>query len=441
MSIVTLENAVKTRGYTRQRVTKLCSKVESELLSLSVEQCNAYADRLQILRNDLLDSGKLIMSLAVEQNVSDGDFERLMKEDDDYEGVVALILSKLKVRGQPAAAIVAPTLSGIATNNGVQTINKLKLPQVTFPKFSNKKGENVQEFLRSFESIIDKHCLGSYVKFVHLREQCSGPPRILVDSLEVAEQSFETAKDLLIKAFDSDLVCKYKIIQKLAELKLPAGSEPYEFIGEMRTILAGVRSQEISTDDILQYFIWHALNIDFQAHLVSITNKTRPNLEQIQGNIFEATERYNKQMEEKKTTKFRSAPATVSAAAAAINVDLKKTNYTCFLCSSDKKSADHSMFSCPNYDNARKKVDKLKSLNACANCSFRNHTTANCHFNFKSNCRHCLGKHMSYLCLKPNTGAQSVTANVVSNDHDEYSEPETSVSRDDAAESEEEEEE
>lgn len=386
---------INQRRYTRTKVTKITSKISNIFDSLTVEQGTAYMDRLGILSTDLEQCNKVILEKKIGEDTSEDDIARMVDEDDHYDDLIESCLIRLKTLCKANEQV---TDNG--TINRGQIYQKLKLPQVSFPVFGNKKGENLQKFLAEFEGIISKHGFGSYERFVYLKKQCYGPPGILVDSLDVTQQSYEIARELLVKAFDSALTSKYNIIQRLSELKLPSGTEPYNFIGEMRTVMSSVESLAITKDEIIQFFVWQGLNSDFQSHIISITNKSKPSLKEITESIFEATERYNKQLE-RKTSKPKISSPAASATAMAINIQTSKTKMTCFLCGSDKKPADHSMASCPNYNTAKKKTDKLSKLKACTKCSFRNHATQDCQFKFKSNCRHCQGHHMSYLCLSP----------------------------------------
>jgi hypothetical protein len=392
-----LDVLVRTRQYARQRATKLCDKINLELPNLSLEQKDAYVNRLSSINSDITNSNNSILALAIETDLDDSRIEDLTSLNEDYEDKVALTMSLLRSETQvpdPAAGSQVPRSP------------KLKLPQVSFPEFSNGKGENLQKFFNSFEAIIGKHNLSSYEQFVYLRKQLTGAPRVLVDSLDVSQQSYETAKDLLLKAFHSDLNSKHDIIRELTKLNLKENEEPYAFLGAMRTVLAGVNSLSITINDVLQYFVWNGLNNDFKSHLVSITNKCKPSIQEINDNIFEASERYVGQIEQKransgkdagKPPRQREAPVAYATAMAA---DVRVNKTLCNLCTNDKKRADHSMPTCPTYDSPKKKINKLKLMNACTRCSFFNHTTNNCKFKFKSPCRHCNGNHMSYLCMK-----------------------------------------
>lgn len=274
----------------------------------------------------------------------------------------------------------------------------------------------MQKFLREFESVIDKHKLPSFEKFVYLKKRLGGDPEIIINSLDVTEQFYEIARQLLIDAFDSELTSKYNLIQKMAELKLPDDAEPYTFIGEMRTVISGVETMSITKDEILQYFIWHALNEKFRSKLISITNKSKPSLEEIKTNIFEAKNRYVKLIENcKERGETKSKFKTGSTTSMAVNIDAKSdAKIICVLCDNDGNRADHYMISCTKYDNPKKKIDKLKTMNGCTKCSFRNHSAQNCRFKFKSNCRTCNGQHMSYLCMQQRSN--SVNAAPVTSD-------------------------
>lgn len=393
----------KSRQYVRQRVTKLCSKIDAEPSPLTPNQRSIYSDRLRDLSLELRDLNKKVFSLATDDTVDESTVAQYIDDDDVYDEKISLYLSNLKT---------ASIVPGDRNNDKVH--HKLKLPEVPLPVFSSKKDESLKKFLRSFESIISKHNLSSYEKFIYLRSQLSGGPRVLIDSLDVDQQSYETAKTLLEQAFDCTLTAKYDLIQKLSCLRLPNNAEPYSFIGEMRTIVAGTESLKISVNDILQYFIWHALNDRFQSHIIAITNKSKPSLAEITDNIFEATERYikqvgkqneclgNKPRNECKSTKFSSFTDNKELATTTMAVDVKfdKKSKLCILCSRDGKCSDHYLRECTVYDTPRRKCDKLGNLKGCMKCSFVNHDTSQCRFKFPSNCRDCGGKHMTFLCLK-----------------------------------------
>ena len=410
MSQARLENLVRARGHIRTKVTKHCNLVSDELSDLTEHKRRTYLDKLESLKRELSDADKIIFQLQAESVATPEDFLRFSDERELYQDKIADALGSLSSHDTRNSTM---NFSNNLFSNDSPTLesNKLKLPQVPLPEFSNHKSQNFGKFIQEFEAIVNRHSLSDYVKFVYLCKQLSGAPKILVESLDVDQQKYNVAKELLVKAFDSTLSSKRNLISKLANINLPANADPYSFIGEMRTILSGIRSQNITVDDICQYFIWHGLNDAFQSHLVSITNKSKPNLDEINENIFEATERYLKQLETRKEPKPKSlTPNTlltktddfIESQTNAINVQTNKPKVIlCVLCSSDDKKSDHFLKDCNVYVSPKQKFDKLRIIKGCTKCSFKNHQSKDCRFVFKSCCRFCKGEHMSYLCLNP----------------------------------------
>ena len=168
--------------------------------------------------------------------------------------------------------------------------NKLKLPRLPLPEYGHKEGEDLNKFFTNFELIIDKYSLFSFEKFVFLQKQLSNEPLTLIKSLETGRQDYESAKELLEKAFASPLTQKYDAIRRLSEIKLGYNDDPYEFIGKMRMLTDSFKSLKIDANDVLQFFIWHGMNDRLQAQFVNITKCNKPSLTEINTHIFDATE-------------------------------------------------------------------------------------------------------------------------------------------------------
>lgn len=406
------------RGYVRQRVTKLKNKINVDISTLSNEQKGTYVSRLIDLKCELGNFNKAIYTYFKNNGLSEDDLNSLLEEDDDYDESIDSLVDTLRgVNGNENLVNYNTSFMPNAPNNFPITTttpvsNKLHLPQVPLPEYGNNKDECLRKFLRCFENIIAKHNLSSYDKFNYLRKRLSSSPRTLVDSLDVDQQSYEIAKELLEKAFGSTVNAKNDLIRKLSNLQL--NNDPYAYIGEVRTIIAGVEFLDIKINEILQHFVWQGLNFKFQEHLVHITNKSNPTLSEITENYFEATDPYLKSNSTPVQKRDRSikcdAPkpsgdlergTSFSASSMAINVKTSKNKGAyCSLCKSDGKRADHSLRSCQVFDTQNKKVNKLKSLKGCIRCSFVNHTTSDCKFKFDSKCFHCDGEHTTFLCLK-----------------------------------------
>ena len=408
-----LASLVQLRGRVRAKLTRESTLVDENIQDFNVQQCAMHIEKCKNIRSEIIDYDKRIFALKSSVAAPDTLLSKEALEEEQYEDKISMTISQLLIFERDLT--LASNINNERSNNdGPARIslaqNNLKLPHVPLPEFSNKKGDNIQKFFRSFEAMIDKHKLTGFEKYMFLRKQLSDAPKNLIESLDVDQQSYVNAKQLLLQAFDSTEQSKFEIIKMLAELQLRIGGDPYNFIGEMKTVISGMKSLNITVDDIIGYFAWKGLNSNFQNHLTSITNKCKPNLDEINASIFEATQRYLKQIDEQKHSKFENAKfssnfkpnkyeSNSSVNAVNLNSDKAKV-FPCILCQNEKKSTDHVMKDCPVFETARKKFNKLRELKACTKCSFRNHETSSCQFNFKSTCRNCNGSHMTFLCLK-----------------------------------------
>ena len=420
-----LDKFIQSRKIVRTRVTKLHTNVENNLPHWSDNEVSMNLLKARGFYDEIIALDKEVMSLRIDLDFSEEDLISSSETDEHYTDLLLGIISKLENPpaedgGTPGASTAS--LQNFPFPSTTQSVG-LKLPPIELPKYGHKKGENLGKFFQIFDAIIAKHPhLSSHQQFLLLQQQLSGPPRILVDTLDFDLQTYKEAKDALLSAFDSADKSKDEIIEMLSSLKLNDCEEPYTYIGKVRTIVSSITSLNVSVDDIIRHFVWKGLNKDFQDHLTNITNKFIPSLADIQGKLFEAADRYNKQLGSSKSDsgKWRQTKPK-DASANAVNIDKQKI--FCVLCKADKKPYDHYMSKCPNFDTPKSKVDKLRKIKGCLKCGFVSHESKDCKFNFRSKCRSCnTGDHMTYLCWKTknsNTVANAATTGPVNiNEHD-----------------------
>ena len=445
-----LDSLVTARGYTRQKITKLCAKIDSDIDGLSPAEQSMYLSKAKALLAEITTQDKEIFNLCISLKYSAADLATRSGEDEEHSDKIALTISTIEFHSATENSLNNLN-STVVTGDYVNNYGPLglKIPHVPLPEFGNSKGQNYQLFIKSFESMIEKHRFKDDVKFLYLRKQLSGSPKTLIQSLEVEERSYEKAKKLLASAFDNSDRSKHDLIGRLAGLKLQDNADAYPYISSMEALVEGFRLMKITIDDVLAYFIWNGLNSKFKNHITAITNKSKPNLSEIESNMFEASDRYEIELSESRnrgskaerksiTDGGRNRPAKSADFSSdddvnnsklseqnvnAVNIKPEKSKIFCVLCSHDKVDSDHYMKSCPKYETPRAKFDKLRSMRACTKCGFSNHDTAACVFKFKSNCRHCGVAHLSYLCLK----AQPVNSNVIVNSDNDGSDVNSSL--------------
>ena len=260
---------------------------------------------------------------------------------------------------------------------------------------------------------MDTMNVDSYVKFIYLQKQLSGQPLALVSSLSSTEQTYEEAKNLLNKAFGSDVLRKFETLHSLSELKLTYQSDPYEFVGKMKSIVNSFTALQISVNEVLQYFFWNAMNDNFKSHLTAITNKNRPSLKEMEDNVFEATEKYvavQKKFSEQRNIKFKVKES--STLAVDIGKDKSSDTKGCNLCLADGSDTGHPNFKCPIYKSPEAKLQKIEKLGACVNCA-NSHNTKKCTFRFQRKCFKCGKWHFSFLCADSPKFSPEVSKKIV----------------------------
>ncbi len=160
------------------------------------------------------------------------------------------------------------------------------------PKFSGQP-EEYNKFIRSFEGVIERYQLSSYEKYVYLVRQLTGSAKLLIENLSVENLDYKSARELLDGAFCSKLDQQYSILDRLSKLKLNDNDDPYRWICETRVLKHHIEKLKIDSDLMLQYFMWKGLNDSFKSIFVSICNTSKPSLEQMMENSFEANKHYN----------------------------------------------------------------------------------------------------------------------------------------------------
>ncbi|XP_064087699.1 uncharacterized protein LOC135202300 [Macrobrachium nipponense] len=286
----------------------------------------------------------------------------------------------------------------------------LKQPTAPLPKFTSKEGEDFLKFIAEFEATTNAFQYPDRDLLLLLKQQVDGRAKTLLSSLEADKQRYVDAKELLISAFASKEVCKNNAIRKITELSLREGDDPFTFISILRSVCEAVKTFNIGADEFVRYFAWHGLNGRFRRHLINITGKTHPSLNDIISHFFAACERYESDGKGVESLKCKASPVktltlplrkerTTSMAAEAVTYDKDKSSPRCSLCSAvGNTDKFHFIHKCPNFLSPTDKVHILKSRNGCVKCGQFNHVSGKCRFKLKRRCSDCNSWHMTYLC-------------------------------------------
>ena len=213
------------RRLKRMSATKNCNALIDQIDSMQSEVKSQRINLLNTIMEDLKDLDDLIFTdLCNDDKITDDMREVENEECSIYTLKIVDTIGRVQASMQPASAPVSPQL-----HNSTPPI-KFNLPQIPLPSFSNKPTEDLTKFLTNFEQVIDKFNLPEYEKFLLLQKSLSGDPATIIKSLELSNQNYTGAKNLLTKAFSSKSTQQFNAISQLSKLKFRQGDDPYKFI-------------------------------------------------------------------------------------------------------------------------------------------------------------------------------------------------------------------
>ena len=306
MSDSEIKRLVHSRKYIRAQVTQSYN-ARDEISSLSLVEreelrtkLSSYRTKLEKYDEPILNS--LWSSDSTDSAATEAAYTTELASAESYMNKLDACIARLTVtaaaEAAPAAAVAPPAAAAAAAGAPVTRAldaarSLLKSPVAPLPKYSGAEGEDLTRFLHELEETTSKHNYPEYDKFLLLKQQLSGRALILLNSLEITNQSYKKAVDLLKSALESPILRKFNVLKQLTELNLAYDKDPFEFISKFRNLSESFSLLKIDTDCVMQYFFWIGLNETFQKQFIQLTNETRPALKTLNDRFFEACERYS----------------------------------------------------------------------------------------------------------------------------------------------------
>ena len=392
--MTSIKKLIEKRRPMRTSLTKRVEAIASTIEDIDLKTKLQHVDLLNALKQKIILVNDEVMNLMLEsESVTEAEIDTEYNLCEEYSERISSALISLQL-----------SMNSDSTHTEDQSKrlgNQVKLPVIPLPKYGHTEGEDLIKFLANFEQIIIKYNLTSYEKFIYLQKQLENEPLTLIKSLEISNQNYESAKELLVNAFASTVTQQFKTLDRLCKLKFAVGDDPYGFISDMRLILESFETLKIDANIVLQYFIWNSMNSNLKTIFIQMTNCNKPSLSDIRKHLFPATERYQNLY--KKIKPLKSKDIEHAAYAATAIKPNSFSNYSklplCGLCSDkDNKITSHSSSNCDKYTTPEAKIKKLKSVNGCTKCCRTNHSTDQCRFKFRSKCFKCKKYHFHFLC-------------------------------------------
>ena len=132
----------------RTEATKIRSKIETELHTLSLDEKTRLKTRIEKLLSNLESMNEQIFKCLFQDEASDDETQAEYDSCVEYDGVLQTSLDKMRRAVPP----VDPPV-----NDGGNARTALKLPHVPLPEYGHNENENLQIFLINFGNVIAKY--------------------------------------------------------------------------------------------------------------------------------------------------------------------------------------------------------------------------------------------------------------------------------------------
>ena len=400
------------RATLRTRATKNLTKLQPNVidnldasdLDVNIKKVATYIDNLLKLDTNI--------NAQLRLTESEGNMVKLESICEDYEDKLRKLHFILKAKLNAYNAVqsqIQPNSQSMGSAMGINR-TKLHLPNIELPIFyadPKKDTLSCRAFIATLELMWNNYQLNSVEKYALLLKQCEKRAKTMVESLTLQNRSYDTAKSILLAAFDEVVPQQYSVIKQLTELKLKCKGDPYVYYSNFMKIVETLKEEKIDSNLMIQYFVWSGLPVDFQDQLITISQSSYPDLDSIKKHFLATCSRFEAHKENSK------ADMEVSAHAMSLKTnkgnDFKKPNSKfkksnsqqnfapCCFC----KSTLHKNSKCDKYDSAQAKQDRIREIKLCCKClKTSDHIANECDFRLKSGCYYCSKPHWSFLCLK-----------------------------------------
>ncbi|XP_018363692.1 PREDICTED: uncharacterized protein LOC108761581 [Trachymyrmex cornetzi] len=280
---------------------------------------------------------------------------------------------------------------GIVSENAIGT--SVKLPVLNLQTFEGTY-EQWPMFFSTFSALVDKNAnLNNVHKFYYLQSALGPKPRKIIESLDLTEESYPRAIELLKGRFDKTRLATRHHARAIFDLK-PIIEESYD----LRNLTDNLK-QHLETLKALKYKIdtWCPLIIEWILTRVDpITareweDKTAPNPEYKTKEFIQFLEAKCNMLENVSALDNTKLDSEKSKRCKDVAHVTKESRLKCPIC-----KGEHKTYQCETFKglNVKSRLAEVHKARLCLNCLHPNHIVRDCRSNA---CKQCNKKHHSLL--------------------------------------------
>lgn len=387
-----MEALIKQRAKTKAAITRIDTFFNRN--KLNDIDINEYCIR----EGDLIKAFEKYVDIQDQiEELDDSQESDRLETETKYYSLHAAIKTKIQSSFVPPVVAQQPPL--VQSN----VLNQVQLPNLNIPSFSGKY-EDWQSFIDLFTALIDNNYqLTNAQKFVYLKTALKDEPFKLIEKLQLTNENYVKALDILKQRYDNKLVLIKSHIKHLIDIPQVGkgnANNLREFLTQVTQHLNSLESLNVPTKewDLLLIYIF-SQKIDFntrQAYELGKSSTKLPTLKE----FFAFVEKRCVALENLSSTP--EPKRKVSHVASNNNFEIK---LKCVFC----KLTNHNIYKCFKFKalSNMQKRQFIQGNKLCFNCFGSKHVVENC---TSQGCSICQKRHHTLLHSDSGQSHNSVPA-------------------------------
>lgn len=415
MDINVLKNR---RSHAKASITRICNWLNANKeIQKNIHQFTAREVNLKNAFENYCSIQDEIEDLIANTLVPVADNEDRLEIEEKYYDANALIQECIKNLLQITAPPVQQTCSTVINNPQTPPAShsvspNVKLPDITIAPFHGNLAE-WQSFFEMFTAvIIDNANLSDIQRFLYLKSYLRGEPLKLVDSLQVTNDNFKIALDILKKRFENTNCIVNSYIGFLLDLPNITKCDRRslrEFVTDCRRNLESLKNLKLSDKQLFEILLIFILQkkLDFGTRRSLEQQRDIAELPTLE-KFFEFLEERCVVMENLDSSQVKNNSRTNKTERITLHATQRPKSppfSSCIYCG----ASNHRIYLCSKFKSLpiSEKSKFVKAKRICFNCLGTKHSAENC--NSPHKCNICHKRH--HTLLHNNTNFSQINRN------------------------------